>query len=305
MANFDDLPIVLQLQYLAQKNSSDIEELLRRAKVVASKLKLREFSLWCNNELLGYPDKENLPSYRKAQGNLSVFNPYQGRSIPFILSNSEKNNLITNVHLHEPIGNYCKLMQEEKTPYLQLNLSKEVLSYLYSVQQSTHGVAFKPALKVPSSVITNVLTVVRNTIFNWSLELEEKEILGEGMQFTSEEKEKAMTSSGTTYHINNMQGVAGDMRDNSRAYQNSTDNSINNYSVADIKDVLTRVKSDLLNADLGDADLQVSTTVVEKVTQELDSKNPKKDKMSAFISMFPAAVEALPSVVELIGMIGS
>lgn len=302
MASFDELPIVLQLQHLAQKNSSDIEELLRRAKLVASKLKLNDLMLWCNNELMGYKSSGDLPDYRQVFGQLKVKNPWHGLQ-PFHITDTEIDNLVRQVPLAESIVHYVHLVSSNANS-LQVMLPTDAISILGKMIERSCGMLLEPVLEINVAQIANVLTNVRNLIFNWALDLEANGILGEGMQFTSEEKEKAMTGSGTTYHIGNMQGVAGDMKDNSRAYQNSTDNSINNYNVADIKDVLTQVKNDLLDADLDDADLQVSTKVIEKVTQELETENPKKDKLGAFISMFPAVVEALPSVIKLAEMIG-
>ena len=58
--------IVIELQHEALKSNFDIMNLLRKAYLVARKLKLQEFEDWINNELNGYKDLEkNLWSYVK------------------------------------------------------------------------------------------------------------------------------------------------------------------------------------------------------------------------------------------------
>lgn len=56
--------IVIELQQEALKSDFDIMSLLRKAYLVAKKLKLQEFKEWINNELNGYGDKDEIPKYR-------------------------------------------------------------------------------------------------------------------------------------------------------------------------------------------------------------------------------------------------
>ena len=56
--------IVIELQREALKSDFDIMNLLRKAYLVARKLKLQEFEDWVNNELNGYKDADKIPDYR-------------------------------------------------------------------------------------------------------------------------------------------------------------------------------------------------------------------------------------------------
>ena len=56
--------IVTELQHEALKSDFDIMNLLRKAYLVARKLKLQEFEDWVNNELNGYKDLDKIPDYR-------------------------------------------------------------------------------------------------------------------------------------------------------------------------------------------------------------------------------------------------
>lgn len=68
--------IVLELQQEAISKESDILNLLRKAYLVARKLKLNEFENWINNELNGYEAMDKLPDYRKVRGEVKAWNPY-------------------------------------------------------------------------------------------------------------------------------------------------------------------------------------------------------------------------------------
>ncbi|MDO7500257.1 hypothetical protein Q5X76_06130 [Acinetobacter baumannii] len=211
MKTFEQLPLVLQLQHLSQKTDSDIEELLRRAKLVAMKLNLSDFENWCDLELMGYSNIKSdvLPKYRVTQGRLYVYNPYNGL-IPLYIENDETYNSITTIYLSESVGEYVNLIKNAKKG-LEIQLPKGTLDYLYKIQNASYGFALEPRLKMEVTQLMSVMTYVKNTIFKWSVNLEKNGILGEGMQFTSEEKGKAMSNN--IYNIGNMQGVIGQVQD--------------------------------------------------------------------------------------------
>jgi hypothetical protein len=66
--------LVHELQTLAQSKATDLGELLRRAKVVAVKLGLRETTEWIEHELNGYPQKHQIPAYRRIATQLMAAN---------------------------------------------------------------------------------------------------------------------------------------------------------------------------------------------------------------------------------------
>ena len=80
--------IVLELQHDALKSDSDILGLLRKAHLIARKLGLKDFQEWVNNELNGYKDTKNIPSYRNLHGELKAWNPYHGWIVVVIPDNT-------------------------------------------------------------------------------------------------------------------------------------------------------------------------------------------------------------------------
>ncbi len=103
---YESLPIVLQLQYLAENNDTDLEVLLRKAKSVAIKLKIEDFKTWCDYELNGYGNgfkAEDLPDCRKIYGQLKAVNPYHGYQ-PVYIEDSDLDKILRFAPMYQPIG---------------------------------------------------------------------------------------------------------------------------------------------------------------------------------------------------------
>ena len=70
--------LVLELQRLALDSNTNVIELLRRAKVVATKLDLDDARVWIDQEIGGYHPPQEVPPYRVVPSQLEVLNPYHG-----------------------------------------------------------------------------------------------------------------------------------------------------------------------------------------------------------------------------------
>ena len=57
--------LVAQLQKEVVDSGVPISDILRKAKILASQLKNKEFKRWIDAELKGYDNTDNLPDYRK------------------------------------------------------------------------------------------------------------------------------------------------------------------------------------------------------------------------------------------------
>lgn len=193
--------IVLQLQELAVDPNSNIEELLNKALLVARKLKIKKFRKWCENELEGY-DNENIPDYRVIKGQLKVFNPYHGLQ-PFIIPDN-LDRLVTTIKIKQSVGEINNLLSQEGNSFENV-ISNEAKSKLMSMQKGF--TQLEPRVIFERSQLLSISSKLRNIILNWSLQLEEDGILGEGMKFSEKEKKAAMSVN--NFNIQNMQGVVG------------------------------------------------------------------------------------------------
>lgn len=193
--------IVLDLQLEALSKDSDVLNLLRKAYVVARKLKLDEFEEWVNSELNGYKDGNKIPEYRKVKGEVKGWNPYHGW-IPMIMKDTETENMISEQLVSDSIPNL-------KNVYDSANGSNATLQFnagMNNLLSKLSDFNTKYALMISANQIYNIMERVRNIVLDWSITLEENDILGEGLQFTKREKDIAVSSSTINNYTNNFYG---------------------------------------------------------------------------------------------------
>jgi len=70
--------LVLEVQRDAMDQKVRVSDLLRKALVVARKLRIAEFETWINHELRGYPEGHDYPAYRRMHGQLKAYNLHYG-----------------------------------------------------------------------------------------------------------------------------------------------------------------------------------------------------------------------------------
>ena len=193
--------IVLDLQLEALSKDSDVLNLLRKAYVVARKLKLDEFEEWVNSELNGYKDGNKIPEYRKVKGEVKGWNPYHGW-IPMIIKDTEIENKISEHLVSDSIPNL-------KNVYDSANGSNATLQFNAGINNLLSKLSdfnTKYALMISANQIYNIMERVRTIVLDWSITLEENDILGEGLQFTKREKDIAVSSSTINNYTNNFYG---------------------------------------------------------------------------------------------------
>ncbi|MBK8817028.1 MAG: hypothetical protein IPN42_16655 [Methylococcaceae bacterium] len=196
--------LVLELQRESMNSESRLSDILRKAFVVATKLKVDEFKIWIESELKGYSNTD-IPFYRKVNGSVKAWNPYNGW-IPVIVENTEINNLISNREIGQPISEIESLCsQKELGGILQVPLPQDWITTIFSKSRLYH-LGMVPTLIVDKAQLDGILDAVRNEILNWSLELEKQGILGDGMSFSTEEVIMA-----TNINIHSFTGILGDV----------------------------------------------------------------------------------------------
>jgi hypothetical protein len=198
-------PIVIELQRMASEGRCPVDDLLRKALIVATKLQIADFSDWIRAELDGYYDND-VPKYRIVSTSVKAINPLNGRHMPIFSDGPGRGDEFSRQKMGMPVGKINALLASDST-FFQISLPD-------SVQRRLHIECDMPAplecyIHVSRNSLSGILDAVRNTILNWALKLEQEGILGEGMSFTSEEKAKAMTKQ--NIHIGSFQGILGDV----------------------------------------------------------------------------------------------
>lgn len=188
--------LVLELQSDALDPSSSVLNLLRKASLIAYKLDVQELQEWVKLELNGYSELSKLPDYRFVNGELKAKNPFRGW-IPVILDDAKISDFISKRPVCESISELEYLISKNNSNFLSLLLPKELELEI----QRWFGNPFPLLVRVPTAQLNQILERTRDIILNWSLRLEKDGILGEGMTFSTKEKEVANNAN---YHIENL-----------------------------------------------------------------------------------------------------
>jgi hypothetical protein len=199
--------LVEQLQIAASDSNTRVSDLLRRAKVVASKLKQSEMLHWVDSELGGQFDESAFPEYRRIPTMPVYRHPYHGYQ-PFVTSDSRINATFSSSRpITTSIGELESLVATgEQSIYLTLPES------IYE-QLARWGVDIRPLSQISRSSISGILDAVRTGILDWALKLESMGILGTETSFTADERARADKVPMPTVHIHgnitNFSGVIG------------------------------------------------------------------------------------------------
>ncbi len=187
--------IVLQLQAEALDENVDIEQLLRKAYLVAKKLGLRDFEEWISLEQNGY--HQNVPDYRMIGGKIKAWNPYHGW-IPVVMEGKIADQL-SRFSLVQPISAIADAYKNSDG-----NVSYSVSGSLSEfLNKNVGGLPTQYSFFSSSAELHRILSAVRNKLLEWSIMLEQNGIIGEGLCFTEVELKTASESSVINNYINN------------------------------------------------------------------------------------------------------
>ena len=199
------VPIVLQLQALAIDPRSEVPELLRKALLIAVKLRLNDFKSWVNWELSGYETMDSIPDYRRLVSVIKARNPVRGL-IPVQFAEHRFEEMLREAVIFDPIDRLAHLITQGDGT-LQFSFSPQEQHMLRQLQPGL--VQFEMTRVLSHSQIAGLIAEVRNRLLTWSLELEVQGIIGEGLTFSEEDRIKA--SMNHNINIGNFQGVLGDV----------------------------------------------------------------------------------------------
>lgn len=206
------MSIILELQQDAVSSEIDILSLLRKAYLVARKLKLSDFTEWIDHEMNGYGENDVVPKYRYHRGPLVISNPVNGE-IPALNSGLKEPLSIAS---KDPISSLLTLAENCKGGYIYYTFSDQKSVDLS--RQYRLPLAMRFNIKVPIYQLYATIDAVRNSVLDWAIKLEEAGITGDGLKFTEVEIKKANDS--PIININNIMGSFEESQ-----IQQSTDNS--------------------------------------------------------------------------------
>ena len=267
------MPMVLKLQADAMNEDVSVANLLRTAKVIATKLDLEDALIWIDRELNGYGQltTEDLPAYRRCTGEPKAWNPYHGWQ-PILFEDAETMKLCSSAPIGQSLGAIEEMLRNRPDtghfvfPY-QHDLKTRVMR---AIGQTTDV-----HIQIGVGLAFNIVEAVRNVVLDWSLELEKAGILGVGMSFSVEEKTDAVPIT-QNFFAQNI-GMVGNVTDQARV--------LNVQMVALDLDGVRNLLSQLQGAMtlLPDDARDALGPVAEEMAQELASDQPDEDKLRGLL----------------------
>lgn len=258
--------VIVELQREALDKDIRVSDLLRKALVVARKLKLTEFQEWIEKELNGYNDE--VPEYRMAKGQIRGWNPYNGW-IPLIFEDPEEANALSKRATGQTIAEIENLLENGNQSSLHMPFPQGLQRKL----SKGFGYETEISLFVSSSALIKTVDAVRNIILNWSLKLEEEGILGEGLSFTDTEKEVATQS---PQNINNFYGTVQNPQIAQGSQKSIQVSSSFQIDVSAIKAFLKNLATELHNIELDSDKKAEIESEIATLNAQVASPNPKK-----------------------------
>lgn len=208
--------LVHQLQQIAMGSSTPLSEVLRTARVVASKLGLVEDLDWINHELNGY-DGATPPPYRRVRGDLRARNPYNGYMMPIRVLDPAVTITLETTTTTQPVSELEHLLSQS-SQQIQVRCPYNHREYIRSNAEEHQREWIDPVLIIPRNSLIGILDTVRNRVLEWSLDLERRGIIGEGLAFS--ENEKAAAKQMQSVHIGQFNGVLGNVAESTVNVQN-------------------------------------------------------------------------------------
>ncbi len=258
--------VVLQLQRECLDSSVPILDILRKALVVARKLLLVDAQAWIEKELNGYQSGDARPPHRLLTGQIRVRNPYHGWQ-PLIFDDPVEANYLSKCFSGQPIGELEHLIKSGDG-LLEFPFDPATLKRLMGGMD----LPLPPTRILDRASMRGILDAVRNMLLEWTLKLENDGIMGEGLGFTSEEKEAA---SHGHYTINYNAPVA-----NSQIQQGSY-GSKQSISIAPsdfqaLGEFIANLKSQIRELQLDPADNAQLNADADGVDSQLASPRPNR-----------------------------
>lgn len=271
--------IVLELQNEIVSSNCDVVNILRKAHLIASKLKLNDFDQWIKHELNGYPDEESCPEYRKVRGSLKAFNPYRGW-IPTSIQDNEYEKKICERKLVNSISEIISLCQSSGN-VLTLDFSGEQLALFDKMADSLPPMDY--ALHVPTTAVKDIEEKVKNTILEWTLKLESEGIVGENMVFSENEKESAVNMPQTVNNYYGNTSVINSPSDNVQIVSGS-ENTVT-FSYDKVKDVVDAVEKSISESDLSKEDIETAAELLADIKLKIEEEKKPHILKSALVGL--------------------
>ena len=261
--------IVIELQKEALDGDIPLSDLLRKALIVARKLKIKEFDDWISKELEGYSDNSEIPDYREMVGVIEALDPNHGWR-PIFFQNSKDEQKFSKRKVGQRISELESLLtvQTDKSAGLHMQFSPEQQQFFCNAV----GYRTEVILTISEASLVGVLDTVKNIILNWALKLEEDGVLGEGMTFSDSEKSQAENRS---YNVNNFYGAVTGTQIQQGSLDSEQSIRVEGLSIDSVVQFIETLRKELPSLAIGDDTSRELCLDISTVETQIKSPNPK------------------------------
>lgn len=259
--------MILELQRDVLDQRIPASALLRKALVIATKLGLSEFAQWISMELDGYPLDADYPEYRFVEGEVKMWNPVRGW-IPVVFEDPKLAKAATRRPSSAAIAEIeAQLAQAQPGGRMLMPFTKEAERQL----QIDTGADFPIGTLIDPTQLEGVLNGVRNAILNWTLQLESDGVLGDGMVFSTDERDAVASRQ---YVVNNFFGPVSGAQIQQFTKQ-STQMSQTGVDVEVLKTVIAQFQQTKEGLDLDTECRQELDAELATLAAQAESPKPK------------------------------
>ncbi|EKS7554397.1 hypothetical protein ACE2NF_003362 [Salmonella enterica] len=207
------MSLLREIQQAAIDPSIDLPSLLRKCKVLASRLGNQEFKQWINFELNGYPDQSNLPDYRvfdvEVRGYFtgSFHRVLNNANVPPSCILKELREALFTCRMNTPVAALVSLTKNSDG-IAQEPWNADVTAYVG--RQIIQDMNCLRAWKViPVNLLASILDVIRTKILDFALEIEaENPEAGEAQPNTQPIPQEKVQQVFNTYIVGNGNNIA-------------------------------------------------------------------------------------------------
>lgn len=192
--------LVEQIQALAIDRKASVSDLLRMVKLAAAKLNLGDTIAWVEQELNGYQSPAQVPDYRVTIGNLLSHSPQHGARE--VGGDPQTILKLATQQICEPIAALEDLVEGQSGHTLMIKLDERVTQKINDLNGGRHVPIY---VHLSPGSIVSIIDRVRSMVLDWAIALEGQGIMGDGINFSLTEREKAATA-GMTIHIGTLAG---------------------------------------------------------------------------------------------------
>jgi AbiTii len=289
------VPLILKLQAEATNPDASVTNLLRMAKIAATKLNLKDALVWIDRELNGYMDLkvEDLPPYRRLTGIPQGYNPVHGWQ-PIQFPDTKTADIYSQAFIGLALGAIEKSVGESGGSYFfpcspeEKIAIKKFLNFPVDVR-----------ISIQRAQLWNIVEQVRNLVLNWALELEKAGVLGKDMHFSEQEKGEA-TPVTQQFIIQNV-GVLGNVADQASVTNQQTATAKLELDLGQVRDFLAQAHAAL--PQLPEKAQEAIRPVLEIVDRELKTEKPNSSKIREALGSLRKIGEGIASNLTAQGII--